>query len=70
MDILSYVSCITSIPHRGSRVLPENVRLQYLFRIADGNRAEVCGELPPPQGMKLPAIIAELAAVYHEDAFN
>jgi hypothetical protein len=31
-------------------MLQENVRLQYLFRITDGNRAEVCGELPPQQG--------------------
>jgi hypothetical protein len=23
-----------------------------------------------PKGMKLPAIVAELAAVYHEDAFE
>jgi hypothetical protein len=31
----------------------ENVHFQYvryLFRITDGNRAEVCGELPPLQG--------------------
>jgi hypothetical protein len=48
----------------------ENVRLQYLFRIPDGNQAEVCGELPPPKGMKLPAIVAGLAAVYHKDTFD
>jgi hypothetical protein len=31
-------------------MLRENVRLQCPFRITDGNRPEVCGELPPPQG--------------------
>jgi hypothetical protein len=51
-------------------MLCENVLLQYPFRITDGNQAEVCAELPPRQGVKLPAIIAERAAVYHEDAFD
>jgi hypothetical protein len=31
-------------------MLRENVRLQYLFRITYGNRAEVCGELPTQEG--------------------
>jgi hypothetical protein len=51
-------------------MLRENVRSQYPFRITYGNRAEVCGEPPPSQEMKLPAIVAELAAVYHDDAFG
>jgi hypothetical protein len=32
----------------------ENVRLQNPFRITDGNRAEVCGELTPLQGDETP----------------
>jgi hypothetical protein len=51
-------------------MLRQNVRLQYPFRITDENRAEICGELPPRKGMKLPAIVAERAAVYHKDAFD
>jgi hypothetical protein len=67
---LFHVSCTTSILYRGSRMLRENVCFQYRFRITDGNRPEGCGELPPCKGMKLPPIVAELAAVYHEDAFD
>jgi hypothetical protein len=44
------------------------MRLHYLFRTPDGNPAEVCGELLHRKEMKLPAIVAELAAVYHEVA--
>jgi hypothetical protein len=44
-----YVSCITPILHRASRMLHENAHLQYPFRITDGNRAEIYGELTPPQ---------------------
>jgi hypothetical protein len=31
-------------------MLRENARLQYPLRITDGNRAEIYGELLPPQG--------------------
>jgi hypothetical protein len=47
-----------------------NIRLQYPFRITDGNQAGICSEVPPPQGMKLAAIVAGLAAVDHKDAFE
>jgi hypothetical protein len=51
-------------------MLHENVRLHYPFRTTYGNRAELCGELTPCKGIKLSAIVAELAAIYHEDAFD
>jgi hypothetical protein len=50
-------------------MLREKARLQYRCRITDGNRAEVCGELPPLQGDET-AIVVELAAVYRENPFN
>jgi hypothetical protein len=40
-------------------MLRQNVRLQYPFRITDGNRAEVYGELPNRKGLILPAIAAD-----------
>jgi hypothetical protein len=51
-------------------MLRKNVRLQYWFRITDGNQAEVCGELPHRKGLRLPAIAADPAGVYHEDEFD
>jgi hypothetical protein len=38
--------------------------------MTDGNRAEAVVSYLSRKGMKLPAIVAELAAVYHEDAFD
>jgi hypothetical protein len=51
-------------------MLRENVRLHYPFRITAGNRAEICGSYLHREGMKLPAVVAELATVYYEDVFN
>jgi hypothetical protein len=47
---LHSVSSVTLILHRGSRMFRENIRLKCQFRIPNGNRAEICGELRPPQG--------------------
>jgi hypothetical protein len=38
--------------------------------MTDGNRAEACGELPSPQGDETVCDRWELAAAYHENAFN
>jgi hypothetical protein len=51
-------------------MLRENIRLQYPFRITDGNQAENGVSYLHHKGMKLPAIVTEPAAVSNEDAFN
>jgi hypothetical protein len=51
-------------------MLRENVRLQYPFIITDGKKQRYLVSYLHHKGMKLPAIVVELAAAYHEDAFD
>jgi hypothetical protein len=51
-------------------MLRENIRLQYPFRITDGNRAGYVVSYLHHKGMKLPAIVAERAVAYYEYAFD